>query len=129
MSTDWGIGCRTCFAKHPDDRAAYFSGEYDNCRSPDGLQRLINARDVIVLAAATLGRHVRFFWSDWSEDVADSVAEFFVEHTGHDLSPMDEYGGFNDDCYHNVQCGECKTTHKCRRKRGHDGEHSYKAPK
>lgn len=97
MSTDWGVGCRTCRSVgEPIDR--YFSDEWDNCRSPSGVQALVDAREQVVAAHDALGSRVSFSWSQNSVgDIAYGIAEFFKAHVGHDLAPMNEYGKFEDD--------------------------------
>ena len=96
MSTDWGIGCRTCHAPRVD-RKTYFSGEWDNCRDIDGLQRLIDARSIILAARDALGCQARFFWGQWDSAHASGVEDFFRTHVGHVLAPMNEYGEFCDE--------------------------------
>ena len=66
MSTDWGIGCRTC-REAGADRSVYFTGEWDNCRDTDGLWRLIVARNEIVAVAGILGGQARFLWNHGSD--------------------------------------------------------------
>ncbi len=132
MSTDWGIGCRTCRAAGPPDapRETYFTGEWDNCRDEDALRKLIGARTEIVAVDAALGgQYVSFFWTYYAHDTncAYDIAAFFRTHAGHDLAPMNEYGDFANDRRKPVDCAECATRHRCRRDHGHDGEHSPRA--
>lgn len=115
MSTDWGIGCRTC----RDGGAAegvYFTGAWDNCRSVEGLLRLIDAREVIVATHVALGEQVRFTWSThgfYDSNAAVGLPKFLAAHAGHALAPMDEYGGFHDECWQRVKCGGCGHSHRC----------------
>jgi hypothetical protein len=51
-------------------------------------------------------------------------AEWFLEHRGHTLAVRSEYGYLLHDCSAQFTCGECKTAHICRRKKGHEGPHS-----
>ena len=99
MSTDWGIGCRTC-RDGGKVLHEYFSGEFENCResSVGNLQKLVAAREEIVRVHAALGDLVRFSWLDFGDNWAGGIAEFFGAHVGHDLAAMNEYGDFHDDC-------------------------------
>lgn len=107
MSTDWGIGCRTCVAllrPHDDDTAVhtneYFTGEFDNCRhgfSTENLKKLIEHRELVAKTTAALGHLVTFSWGDWSGCEAQGVGEFFARHEGHNLAVMDEYGQFEGE--------------------------------
>jgi hypothetical protein len=118
MSTDWGIGCRTCAAAG-EPRDKHFTGEWDNCRDVEALQKFIMARDVIVAADDALGSLAMFSWGGWHENIASGLADFFRAHTGHDLAPMDEYGKFNDACWKQVTCGGCGAFHHCALPDGH----------
>lgn len=120
MSTDWGIGCRTCAAAGVV-REGHFTGEWDNCRDIDALRKLIDARSHVVATSDALGGLVRFSWSEWATGDANGIVQFFRDHINHDLAPMNEYGQFDDDCGKRVDCPTCGTSHRCRRRREHDG--------
>lgn len=113
MSTDWGIGCRTCALKWRgkddenrwDDREQYFTGEFNNCRGTKALYDLIAARkEIVALSDAGVGDLVSFHWntSSWA-DVAHEVPEFFAKHRDHDLEPMDEYLRFATEVGYEVR--------------------------
>lgn len=97
-------------------------GEWSNCRNVESLQKLIDARAVVVAASDALGGLVSFGWGDWFPDsAAVGVADFFSEHAGHALAPMDEYGRFAQQCYKAVSCPHCGVSTPCRRDAAHDG--------
>lgn len=125
MSTDYGIGCRTCAR----EGRPHFSGEWDNCRysNLDGLRALIKARDVVVAAEEALSGQVFFSWNSYADlgrDGAYGVADFFRRHKGHELAPMDEYGQFEGDCSEWVTCATCGESHRCTLPDRHEGPHS-----
>ena len=110
MSTDWGIGCRDC-APPLDDRgyrsqyddadnricAAWFTGEWNNCRHIDELEKICAAATEIVALHDKLGDLLIVSWSGFVGDFGGEchdIADFFRAHAGHRLAPMDEYGTF-----------------------------------
>ena len=48
--------------------------------------------------------------------------DWFAEHAGHRLVPINEYGALLDQCVEYVRCS-CGNARRCERERGHDGEH------
>lgn len=123
MSTDWGIGCRTCRDAGLDP-SVYFTGEWNNCREIDTLRKLADNPLAIIEAHERFGGLVRFFWNDWaSHDYeCNGLAEFAIAHRGHVLAPMNEYHAFEKECGRYIQCGECKGhTKKCRLDWNHEG--------
>lgn len=116
MSTDWGIGCRTCAREHRgegrgiggthwENREKYFTGEFDNCRGTKALYDLIAARnEILALVDAGVGDLVSFHWNtaDWG-GIAHDLPHFFANHRGHDLEPMSEYLYFETEVDHEVR--------------------------
>lgn len=49
---------------------------------------------------------------------------FFAEHLDHQVVIRSEYGNMLRDCGQQFKCPTCDTLHDCRRKEGHEGEHS-----
>jgi len=78
----------------------YFSGEFENCRagSLDGLKKLVEERELVILTSAAIGEYVDFRWLGYGEHSVGDIASFFRGHVGHRLAPMSEYGDFDDDC-------------------------------
>lgn len=124
MSTDWGVGCRDCQATHSrgdyyrEDKRLWFSGEFNNCRDVEWLQRVCDARDAVVALCDQLG-NAAISWCA-SFDVgsyacsASDFADFFRAHAGHAVAPMDEYGRFHDQCDKYLD-----GTRHCMLRRGH----------
>lgn len=50
--------------------------------------------------------------------------EWFAEHGNHRLIARDEYGRNIDECTEQFACPVCKHAERCRRPRGHAGEHA-----
>ncbi len=121
MSTDWGIGCRTC----RDAGKPHFTGDWNNCRDLDALWTLIKSRDAIIAVKDALGHLAHIGWDSPHPHFgteATGLVEFFKAHEGHTLAPMNEYGAFDDQCWKYVQCEHCGSSReKCRRQAEHDG--------
>ncbi len=97
MSTDWGIGCRTCRATDPDaPRENYFTGEFDNCRDVEAMTKLAAAAPQIVAAYDAVGDMLCFQWSEYVSPIV-SLGRFCKMHEGHSLAAMNEYGRFADE--------------------------------
>lgn len=82
MSCDWDILCRTCDSRH---------GFSDANHCDDVMRHLIRHREAIAALAPLLRdapESVEFKLYYGSIDAA-----WFAKHTGHDLVPIDEYGG------------------------------------
>jgi hypothetical protein len=120
MSTDWGIGCRTCRVEGAP-RDAYFSGEWNNCRDVESLAKLCRHAALVVAASDALGGLVSFRWWDFDGAAMYDLPDFFRAHVGHVLAPMDEYGTFDDQCHEYTRCGGCGDQHKCVLDAKHDG--------
>lgn len=106
MSTDWGIGCRTCRDAlpdvHPTDKRI-FSGDWDNCRDVEALEKLCANTALVVAAKDAFGETVSFQEYTGSSVVFYGLAGFFKAHAGHDLAAMSEYGEFHDQCRNRVK--------------------------
>jgi hypothetical protein len=131
VSTDWGIGCRTCA---PDDRSgdrsAYFTGEWNNVRDTEALARLCTAAPLLATIPKEVADcNIMVRLDGWYSDELSGALAFFRAHAGHDLAPMSEYGDFFDQCRKLLVCATCTHRSWCVRTRGHEGECSQVTPK
>lgn len=99
MSTDWGIGCRTCRDARRA-RKTYFSGEWDNLRDIDAIWCWCRAAEQLVRAQEALGSECDIRVTAYSGEVDgySGVLTFLMAHQGHELAPMSEYSRFADEC-------------------------------
>ena len=101
MSCSWDIVCVDC---------REYAG-LDNTNHEDGLMRtLIKHRDAIA-ALAELAREARFL--DLVVNTHFVAPQFFVEHAGHVLRPINEYGKFDVPCNQDFVCPTCKVWVRC----------------
>lgn len=127
MSTDWGIGCRTCAAASVSgSRADYFTGEWNNVRDVDALMAICRLAPILVQIPAEADRHVQLRIDTWWQDDLGGLMSFLRKHAGHALAPMNEYGNFFDQCSKPVVCACCGHRGRCVLTEKHSGECSAK---
>ena len=120
MSTDWGIGCRTCRdAGLP--REGHFTGEWNNCRDTDALAVICSAAPVLARLPLDLDAHLTFESFSCSSDPFTGLMRFIRNHVGHVLAPMSEYGEFFDQCRQSIRCGTCHGPGCCALTLRHEG--------
>ena len=109
MSCDWDVWCTTCDVGLGLD---WSHGEH-------ACLALIEQRDELAhMASLNLldidvrvnGSHIDIGW--------------FARHAGHALVPRDEYGRLFGQCGLDFGCPTCKHSERCRRPKGHDGDHA-----
>ena len=112
MSTDWHVHCVDCNVSHT----------FDDANHQDRLMLLlIKHADAIASLAALQSEdrsiELRTLWGQIE-------ANWFLNHRGHTLMPIDEYGRLLDQCHERVTC-ECTMVWPCTLKLGHDGPHRH----
>lgn len=114
MSTNYQVWCRTCDIGH---YSLHDGGALD-CRATIRHAATIAAFDDVVC-----DRDADFEITNFAIGRIDTA--WFKRHLGHDLTVRAEYGDFDDECNEQLTCGTCKHRYaRCRRKAGHDGDHS-----
>lgn len=85
----------------------WFTGEWDNCRDAEALQRICAAAPEIVALHDKLGDLLIVSWSGYVGDFGGQchdVEDFLRAHLGHRVAPMNEYGCFQGDTGRCVEC-------------------------
>lgn len=113
MSCDWHIHCVTCKSTHRFDDA--------NHRDEMMLDIIKHAAAIAGLAGLPeIAKHDIKLTTTYYGDIDPT---WFRDHLGHDLRPIDEYGGLATQCHEYVAC-TCGTSRRCVLDRGHDGAHA-----
>ena len=112
MSTDWNVHCLDCNDTHN------FS---------DANHSVPLMRSLIRHAAALGGlAPIRKDLSYWDLEVRTHHGpidlEWFQKHAAHRLVPINEYGGFDDECGERFDCSAHRE-HTCHLPKGHEGAH------
>jgi hypothetical protein len=117
VSTDWNVHCVDCNATH----------QFNDANHQDELMALLcKHADAIAGLAALTGAagptnvELRTYYG--AIDVG-----WFVEHRGHRLVPVSEYGDLLTQCIEYVRC-TCGSMRRCTRDVGHDGDHNTEGP-
>jgi len=117
MSHYWDIGCRTC------DTVFGFSDDH-NHRDAEMHDLAVKAPLLAEIAekvkAADLNTYWRIVLKDEWDRGCDDVLGWMLDHRGHDIEAIDEYGNYFDECSKTITCSECKTRHRCRLPVKHD---------
>lgn len=127
MSTDYEIGCKTCWRTSGLDYVpTHARTGWDNIRAhqiPDLNELIVRAAAIIAIDTELFrntNARVQITLGD-SETQLYGLADFMRAHAGHELAVMDEYGRWNEHCYKRAACPTCKRGQPCRRLRDHDG--------
>lgn len=114
MSTDWNIRCVDCGVTE----------HFNDANHADDLMRALIAAAPAIAALAPLlrGNDVRL-----TTYYGDVDADFFVQHAGHKLQPIDEYGRLDDQCHNSIKC-DCGYSRACVLKLKHEGDCSPVLP-
>ncbi len=117
MSSCWDIVCVDCKAKMGIENA---NGAAELMRvliaGREGFEKLVEKG----LDSGTL--------EITADHMACVIPEFFSEHQGHLLKPINEYGRYDDQCGKYVRCENCDASHYCVLASDHEGEHQLKKP-
>lgn len=117
MSTDWNVHCVDCNstsrfqdANHQDELMAHL------CKHAAAIAGLADLQK----DAGSTNVELRTYYG--LVDVS-----WFLEHRGHRLVPISEYGDLLTQCIEYVRC-VCGSMRRCTRDSGHDGEHATDGP-
>lgn len=104
MSCDWDIRCVDCGA----------DAGIDNANHGDDLMRAIVAcAPELKTAIEKLWRYDRFLDIDLRISSHHVSLDFLVQHGGHRLRPVDEYGRFDTPCGATFRCPRCGVDVAC----------------
>lgn len=101
MSNYWDIRCDTCGVNAGIDNANH---------RPELMEALARHADAIADLATSLGDEG---YLELSLDYVTTPADFFVEHRGHFLVAVSEYGYYNRACAKPGYCPQCKGVFLC----------------
>ena len=114
MSTDWDIFCTDCKERHGFDDCNHWEAEMLwLCKNADTIAGLV---ELVAGCPGGSGISVGFPCGDRLKRID---ADWFRKHLGHNLQPINEYGGFLEQCSLYAKCGTCDYDHKCSLQHGH----------
>lgn len=131
MSNDWDIRCADCEAA----TGRHVRAGYSWSHGEEHLARMLNARETLADAQGALDRAIERMGDsmvglsgidvEWGPESKPGHLHFFVDHRGHDLRVVSEYGYDLDQCAQRVRCDRCgDATKLCRLPRDHAGGHA-----
>lgn len=116
MSTDWDIFCVDCKTQH----------RFNDANHRADMMRAIIKHAPVIAALVPLFNE-RDIWSLELKTTYGRIdAQWFLEHLGHKLVPISEYGEIDGECGEYFQCDSCKTSRACQLEKGHGGNHARK---
>jgi hypothetical protein len=114
MSTYWDVCCLDCDA----ESGLHLNHGEDTCRE------LVRGRDGL---AALAGFGICDLELRVPGEIGFVQAQFYADHAGHVLAPVNEYGDIDGDCNELRSTGPHTTDGaRCRLAEGHDGDHDFK---
>lgn len=115
MSCDYFVHCVDCSASLP-----FTMPSYDRFLGNAIIAHRAAIAGLGPLLIATLGN------LQLGNDRQRIDPQWFLDHQGHALVVIDEYGRVNDRCGEHYTCDRCETSHFCNLPKGHpsDQQHS-----
>jgi hypothetical protein len=112
MSTDWNIKCLDCDDTH------YFN----DANHRDREMAILVKHSKVISALAPLEEEFGYSLSLSFGGYGEVDVRWFAKHAGHRLVPINEYGGYMDQCHEFVKC-RCGSSSRCTKLPDHEGEH------
>jgi hypothetical protein len=111
MSADWHVHCLDCNDTQTFDDAHHMQGTMAAlCKNAEAIAALVP----LIRDGGALGLEVR--------NHGEVDTQWFAQHLGHRLVPINEYGEALGECSERVDCA-CGSPMSCKREYGHVGEH------